>query len=152
MKTNSFDIYELPQGHQERFSKKISQKQLQSKLIRIACMISIAACLIITFWSIGKINTAYQMAQISLPSEAYYLPQIEKNIQIIKQHHQNHKLTQNALYQLNKMNNNYLDLKKQIFMQGENKQLIYAMITNFETQLHFSKQVIEKIYQNKHSI
>lgn len=41
------------------------------------------------------------------------------------------------------MNADYLAIRNKIIEEGQNKQLINAMVINFDTQLKFSNNIIE---------
>ena len=68
-----------------------------------------------------------------------------------KSYSENEKLTKDALHQLEKMNKHYLEIRQKIIMEGQNKQLLNAMVINFDTQLTFSNNIIAMIPQ-KHTL
>lgn len=150
MKENIFDIYELPDGHEERFLQKLAKQQSHKRgnrpLRRFFYVSCAAAASVVLFFGIAQ-NQANPLEKASLAayqSEQYYLPLIEQNIQNIKKM-ENKKAMQDALHQLDKMNKNYQHIRQEIIKNGENKQLLAAMMTNFDTQLDFSNEIIAMI-------
>ena len=159
---NKFDIYEPPHGHEERFLQKLTQKntemqhppKVKKHLIRKMLHWSgaIAASVIVMLWLLTKETTSLEkISKTAYQSEQYYLPLIQKNIKIIKSYSENEKLTKDALHQLEKMNKHYLEIRQKIIMEGQNKQLLNAMVVNFDTQLTFSNNIIAMIPQ-KHTL
>lgn len=156
MKENIFDIYELPDGHEARFLEKMAKRQLEPekrpenkretfKRI-IYWSISIAASVVaVLFWIGQKPVSLENISETAYRSEQYYLPMIQENIKIIKNHKENEKMVKDALQQLEKMNADYLAIRNRIIKEGQNKQLLYAMVINFDTQLEFSNNIVEMI-------
>lgn len=142
-----FDIYELPQGHEERFLQKLSRKtsKTSKKIImrRILYWSASVAALFALFLNIvaRQTDSLQRISETAYQSEQYYLPIIEENIKIIKSAN-NEKMMQDAMSRLNNMNENYLSIRNEIIKNGQNKQLINAMIVNFDTQIEFSNNVI----------
>ncbi|GIM58733.1 hypothetical protein [Capnocytophaga canimorsus] len=156
MKENKFDIYELPNGHEARFLQKMAKRQSETeKHLKIKrptlkkvlyWSISVAASVAaVLFWTSQKPLTLQNVSETAYQSEQYYLPIIQENINIIKNHTENKKITEDALKQLEKMNADYLVIRNKIIKEGHNKQLLNAMVINFDTQIKFSDNVIAMI-------
>lgn len=157
MKENIFDIYELPDGHEARFLEKIAKRQSEPEkrpepkrqTVRkiLYWSISVAASVVaVLFWVAQKPANLENISETAYKSEQYYLPIIQENINIIKNHTENKKMTEDALKQLEKMNADYLAIRNKIIEEGQNKQLINAMVINFDTQLKFSNNIIEMMF------
>ncbi|MDO5106155.1 hypothetical protein [Capnocytophaga sp.] len=143
MNKTIFDIYELPDGHQQRFSQKLRRAKNKKRNKRIFYLVTAVAASLALLLTISSFNgdslekaspTAYQ-------SEQYYLPLIQQNIQAIRDL-ENQDIAQDALTQLEKMNQNYQELRREIIKNGQNQHLLAAMIVNFDTQIKFSNDVI----------
>ncbi|WGU69248.1 hypothetical protein QIU19_05740 [Capnocytophaga canimorsus] len=105
----------------------------------------VASVVAILFWTSQKPLTLQNVSETAYQSEQYYLPIIQENINIIKNHTENKKITEDALKQLEKMNADYLVIRNKIIKEGHNKQLLNAMVINFDTQIKFSDNVIAMI-------
>ncbi|GET46092.1 hypothetical protein [Capnocytophaga felis] len=156
MKENIFDIYELPDGHEARFLEKMQKRQsepekrpeIKRQTLKkiIYWSISVAASVVaVLLWVAQKPVSLENISETAYRSEQYYLPMIQENIKIIKSHTKNEKMVKDALQQLEKMNADYLVIRNKIIKEGQNKQLLYAMVINFDTQLEFSNNIVEMI-------
>ena len=56
-------------------------------------------------------------------------------------------LITDALHEMKKLETDYEKLKKEIAKNGENKQVVFAMITNMQTRISFLQQVMEQVEQ-----
>lgn len=150
MNETTFDIYELPDGHQERFLRKLAQRNSQKRKTVVRRMLYLGATAVaasvVLFFGIAQqqVHSLERISPIAYQSEQYYLPIIEQKIEDIKKL-EDKRAVQNALLQLERMNENYQHLRQEIIRNGENKQLLAAMMVNFDTQLEFSDEVIAMI-------
>jgi hypothetical protein len=58
---------------------------------------------------------------------------------------QSKALINDALKQMEALEKDYENLKQEIIKNGENKQIIYAMITNMQTRITFIKSVLDQV-------
>jgi hypothetical protein len=58
---------------------------------------------------------------------------------------QSKALINDALKQMEALEKDYENLKQEIIKNGENKQIIYAMITNMQTRISFIKSVLDQV-------
>jgi len=56
-------------------------------------------------------------------------------------------LINDALKEMEKLEKDYESLKNEIVKNGENKQIVFAMITNMQTRISFIKTVLEQVEQ-----
>ena len=63
---------------------------------------------------------------------------------------QNKKLISDAMKEMESFENDYQNLKDEIAKNGENKQIVFAMITNMQTRISFINGVLKQVeYINK---
>ena len=62
-----------------------------------------------------------------------------------KESPQNKKIIADALQQMKVLDNDYQKIIKEIASNGENKQIIYAMISNLQTRISFLQNVLNQI-------
>jgi hypothetical protein len=58
---------------------------------------------------------------------------------------QSKALISDAMKQMSDLENDYENLKLEIAKNGENKQIVYAMITNMQTRISFIKSVLDQV-------
>jgi hypothetical protein len=56
-------------------------------------------------------------------------------------------MIEDALLEMERLEKDYESLKIEIRKNGENKQIVFAMITNMQTRISFIKQVLEQVEQ-----
>ena len=56
-------------------------------------------------------------------------------------------MIEDALLEMEQLEKDYESLKIEIRKNGENKQIVFAMITNMQTRISFIKQVLEQVEQ-----
>jgi hypothetical protein len=56
-------------------------------------------------------------------------------------------MIEDALLEMERLEKDYELLKIEIRKNGENKQIVFAMITNMQTRISFIKQVFEQVEQ-----
>src|SRR5690606_2316545 len=54
------------------------------------------------------------------------------------------KIIEDAMKQLTKLENDYVLLEKNLTENGNTKQILYAMITNFQTRTNLLQEVLDK--------
>lgn len=155
----SFDVHETPQGHQRRFLEKLNQEQTKPKKLKIWKLGSIAAAITLLIILGGSMLVPQQPQEADLASvssemeqtQSFFTTTINAEIQALKQFEspENNTLIQDALLQVDKLEKDYQLLKKDLVESGNNKQVINAMITNFQNRISVLEQVSETIEKIK---
>ncbi len=156
----SFDVQEASAGHQNRFLDKLnSQSKKESNTVYyMKRVLSIAAILavIVTISGLFLTNNvaAADLASVSPEMEetqSFFTNTINKELQTLKgfNYPETEALVQDALKQIGILENNYDLLKKDLVESGNDKRVIYAMISNFQSRINLLEQVIEKIEEVK---
>lgn len=152
-----FDVHETPTGHQRRFMEKMeSQQQTSAKAERntwwkplsIAASVAIIVALSFTFLKSGSpqadlASVSPEMAQ----TQSFFTTTINKEMNTLKSFDspETEILVKDALKQMDILEKEYETLKKDLLTSGNDKRVIYAMVSNFQKRIDLLKQVIEKI-------
>ncbi len=151
----SFDVQQTPKGHQKRFLEKLNgEKQTEKKPWNIWKPLSIAASVAVLF-TIGFLflkNDGHQndLASVSPEMEqtqSFFTNEIKKELQTLKafDNPETMAVVNDALKQIAQLESEYENLKKDLGESGNDKRVIYAMITNFQNRIDLLKQVINKM-------
>ncbi len=151
----SFDVHETPQDHQKRFLQKLHQPQSKPKRLNFWRLGGIAAAITLLVILGGKFFAPQQLQEADLASvssemeqtQSFFTTTINAEIAALKKFDapENNKLIQDALLQVDKLEKDYQTLKKDLVESGNNKQVIHAMITNFQNRITVLEQVSKTI-------
>ncbi|WP_338410858.1 hypothetical protein [uncultured Flavobacterium sp.] len=157
----NWDLDEPNSGHKNRFLLKLkTQKPKKNKQLWIS--LSIAAALIfgfgIMFFNTFNLDSEVELSLQVQQNQDYFSSVINSELKNLKKNKnpQTIIIIEDALKEMEVLEKDYEDLKKEVEKNGENKQIIFAMITNMQTRISFIKNVfiqveqINKIKTNKH--
>lgn len=159
-----FDIAEPEAGHRERFLQKLEQSQQKapqrSTKVRTlwAPFIGVAASLAVAFMLFGGIFNspakAGDLASVSpemKQTQEFYSSLIETELNQLKEEKspETKAIIQDAMTQMEKLETEYAKLKKDLLESGQDKRVIYAMITNFQQRIDLLKKVMNQIEEIK---
>jgi hypothetical protein len=155
----NFDIYETPSGHQKRFLDKLNEAEKSSvkklnwwKPLSIAASIAV---LIAVGAMILKTNPSEKdLASVSpemMQTQSFFTSTINEELETLKSltSPEAKQLVDDALIQIDVLEKEYLKLKKDLSQSGNDKRVIYAMISNFQNRIDLLQKVIEKIEEIK---
>ena len=150
--THNWDIEEPLAGHENRFSKKLNAFKPKKKK-NYWTAIGIAASFLL------GISILY-FTSLRQEKEVVFSPQVQEThdyfSSILTAEVSNLKKLENpatkmmiedALLEMERLEKDYESLKLEIRKNGENKQIVFAMITNMQTRISFIKQVLEQVEQ-----
>ena len=155
-----FDVQNTPEGHQHRFLNKLNtqQKTASKPTHYLKRVLAIAAVLTVIVTISGLfINTSVAAADLASVSpemeqtESFFTSTINNELKTLKGFNapETKVLVQDALKQLEILENKYELLKKDLVDSGNDKRVIYAMINNFQNRIELLEQVINKIEEVK---
>lgn len=155
-----FDVHKTPEGHQHRFLNKLNtQQSTESKpthylkrVIAIAAVLAVIVTLSGLFFNTDV--TAADLASVSPEMEqtqSFFTSSINNELKTLKGFNapETEILVQDALKQLENLEGKYELLKKDLVDSGNDKRVIYAMISNFQNRIELLEQVINKIEEVK---
>ncbi len=150
--THNWDIEEPLVGHEKRFSEKLNAFKPKKKKNYWTAIGIVASFLL-------GISILY-FTSLSQEKEVVFSPQVQEThdyfSSILTVEVSNLKKLENpatkmmikdALLEMERLEKDYESLKIEIRKNGENKQIVFAMITNMQTRISFIKQVLEQVEQ-----
>lgn len=155
----NLDIAEPAKDHRERFQEKLdrqSKKKLKSSGIISLWIpaLSIAASFLVAFFLLqgvltGQYDQLGGLASVSTEmanTQNFYSSVIKQELTNLEKEKspETEKLIEDALNQLEILERDYENLKTDLMKSGNDKRVIYAMISNFQQRIDLLNQVLEK--------
>jgi hypothetical protein len=147
---NHWDFEEPNLGHEKRFLDKLKKQQPKKKFNWMP--LSIAASLLFGFGIVlfnYSNNHAEEVVFSSQVQEThdYFSSVINTELATLKKQEtpQSKALINDAMKEMELLEKDYQNLKEEISKNGENKQIVFAMITNMQTRISFIKSVLEQV-------
>lgn len=161
---NEFDV-EVPNlGHQERFlsklnamdSKVVATKSKSFKLWKP--LMAVAATIVLCFSLITILNqqpNQNDLASVSpelSKTQDFFTSTIKNELNNLNKERtpETKALIDDAMKQLKILEDDYASLKKDLTKSGNDKRVIYAMISNFQNRIDVLQNVLERIEDVKH--
>lgn len=150
---NEFDV-ELPNlGHQDRFLSKMSVPSSRRTFNLWKPLFAVAATLVLCFSLITILNQPHKnkdLASVSAEmskTQDFFTSTIENELTKLNKERtpETKVLIDDALKQLKILENNYELLKKDLTESGDDKRVIYAMISNFQNRIDVLQNVLKSI-------
>ncbi|MCK5441378.1 MAG: hypothetical protein KAJ23_05775 [Maribacter sp.] len=154
-----FDTEEPRAGHQERFLDKLNKanqvvtlnkpKRNWWKPLSIAASIAVLCLVAIGINNSGG-TVEEQVAKISPEvgnTQVYFASLIEDQVKKLENESspETQKIISDTMVQLKKLETNYSKLEKDLLNGGNDKLILSAMITNFQTRIDLLQDVINQI-------
>ena len=148
LKNANWDFDEPIIGHEKRFLAKLEHRQPKQEKFPLRLVASVALLLgSMTLWFFINQKTTAELSLETQKTQDYFSAVIEKELVDLKskENPENKKIIEDALQQLEILEADYEKLKAEIADKGENKQIIYALLTNMQTRISFIQTVMEQI-------
>ncbi|WP_309640307.1 anti-sigma factor [Flavobacterium sp.] len=147
---HQWDIQDLDDNHYDRFIAKQSRK---SNAKKYWYAMSVAASIVILIGCFTFLNHNEPVKNLSLASretqqtDSIFTCMIKMELDKIKEKKSpvNEKIIADALVQMKVLDADYEKIKQELIKNGENKQIIYAMIRNLKTRISFLENVLDQI-------
>lgn len=151
---NEWDIQTPKSLHEQRFYKKLKSKKTNGYYaIAFAAAASIVLFIGISMFnkSDEKTNEMQFASKETKQTDSIFTVVIENELIKLKdkQSPENEKIISDALLQMKAMDSDYEKIKLELAVNGENKQIIYAMISNLQTRISFLQNVMKHIENNE---
>jgi hypothetical protein len=158
----NFDVFEPEENHEEAFLKKLNAQSIaQAKHQKGTIfnlwkpLLSVAACVLVgvflfkSYTSPNHVETA-DLASVSKEmkqTQDFYSVLITSELSKLEQQQtpETKQLIDDTMRQLNVLEKDYQKLKKDLVDSGEDKRVIYAMVTNFQQRTALLQNVLETI-------
>ena len=153
----NFDLEEPTIGHFERFEAKLNKGQKPRRNARLYSFIAIAASVVLFFgiW-IGNSfsNQQFELANISpemKETQNYFVSTISNELEKInlERNTETEPLINDALEQINKLDNQYQLLLNELKESTEDQRIIYAIISNFQRRIDVLQGLLVQIEEVK---
>lgn len=155
-----FDVAEPAADHEARFREKLKQHKKEkinhSGVISLWLpVMSIAATFLVAFLIFQGVfsnpfSTKQELANVSPEMEQtqnFYASVIKTELENLKEKKtpETEAVINDALKQLEILENDYNKLKKDLGKSGQDQRVIYAMISNFQQRIDLLKTVLDKV-------
>ena len=150
---NQFDIEEPSIGHFNRFEAKLNKTSTPKKSFKLFSYVAVAASIVLLFgvWLGSSFsNSGMELATVSPEMEetqSYFVSIIKNELTTIENERNNdtEQLINDALLQINKLENQYNTLTLELKESSEDKRIIYAMISNFQQRIDILQNLLIQI-------
>jgi len=151
---NQWDVKEMNRGHQMDFLNKLNKKQTNKKNYSV---LVIAASIVLllgvsVFYNNNEKPKEFKFAsKETKQTDSIFSILIEKELVKLqeKSSPENEQIINDALKQMKVFDADYEKIIKEVQKNGENKQIIYAMISNLQTRISFLQTVLQRIEENE---
>jgi hypothetical protein len=150
-----FDIESPSESHEQVFLKKLEGKNSGKRnnylkpLMGIAASIAILVSVFLGFQLTEKETGLAAVSPEMAKTQHFYSTAIAKEMQKLEklQTPENKALIADAMAQMQKLENEYAKLQKDLKESGEDRRVIFAMISNFQNRINILKNLLERIDQ-----
>lgn len=153
---NQWDVHEMSSDHQVDFINKLNKKQPQKKNYT---MWAIAASIVVLLGVSLLYNKNYSVepkefkfaSKETQRTDSIFSILIDNELVKLKEKSspQNEQIVNDALKQMKVFDADYAKIITELQKNGENKQIIYAMISNLQTRISFLQTVLQRIEENE---
>ncbi len=155
-----FDVASPPQDHEERFRQKLrnnrKKKTNKSGVISLwAPIMAVAASFLLAIMIFqgafeNPFTNQQELANVSpemKQTQDFYASAIKTELQNLQDQKtpETEAVIEDALKQLDILEKDYQNLKKDLEKSGQDNRVIYAMISNFQKRIDLLKTVLEKV-------
>ncbi len=152
---NEFDFQEPHAGHLQRFEKRLQGKQTQRHFSWKWLSVAASVVLLIGF-ALGSMTNKETPSLSGISAkmqevETFYVSTINLELQEIEKNRSlgTEKIIENALDQLEELEDSYKAFIKELDDNGEQRKIISEMITNYQQRLEILQTALEQIDQVK---
>lgn len=151
---NQWDVQEMDSNHQLDFLNKLNKKQPKKKNYAVW---AIAASIVVLLGTSLFYNNTQKPKEFKFASketqrtDSIFSILIDNELIKLKEKSspENEQIINDALKQMKVFDADYAKIITELQKNGENKQIIYAMISNLQTRISFLQTVLERIEENE---
>lgn len=153
------DMAEPKEGHKLRFMQKLQEQNNQQvkRLVfwkPLAIAASFLLIIALSFPFLNEQSPKGDLASISpefAQTQHFFTSTIQRELENLKREKSPETLVlvEDALRQMENLENDYEKLKKDLIKSGNDERVIHAMIQNFQSRIELLQQVLEQIEQLK---
>ena len=151
---NQWDVQELNTDHQTDFMAKLNKKQPKKKNYWFVTAIAASIVLMLgisVFYKNEKPQEFKFASKETQRTDSIFSILIDNELVKLKEKSspENEQIINDALKQMKVFDADYEKIIKELQKNGENKQIIYAMISNLQTRISFLQTVLKRIEENE---
>ncbi|MEN2415913.1 anti-sigma factor [Flavobacterium mesophilum] len=151
---DQWDVQELNPNHQENFLNKLNQKQPKKRNYWFATAIAATIVLMLgitVFYKNDKPKEFKFASKETQRTDSIFNILIDNELVKLKEKSspENEQIINDALKQMKVFDADYQKIINELQKNGENKQIIYAMISNLQTRISFLQTVLKRIEENE---
>lgn len=166
----SFDIETPDINHENRFLNKLKQQQHMAdvpkpvqrawwKYMAAACVLLLSLGFFIGTSISGAADPEVTLSPEVEASQVYFASLIEKELEKVKaaENEDTKEIIKDALTQIERLENDYNNLKNQLLETGNDKRILHAMVINFQHRIELLENVLSqideiKLFKNENTI
>ena len=151
---NQWDIEEMSSDHQVGFLNKLNKKQPKKKKYWFVTAIAASIVLMLgitVFYKNEKPKEFKFASKETQRTDSIFSILIDNELIKLKEKSspENEQIINDALKQMKVFDADYQKIINELQKNGENKQIIYAMISNLQTRISFLQTVLKRIEENE---
>jgi len=151
---NQWDVKKMSSDHQVDFLNKLNKKEPKKKNYAVwAIAASIVVLLGVSlFYNNNEKPKEFKFASKETKrTDSIFSILIDNELVKLKEKSspENEQIINDALKQMKVFDADYAKILKEVQKNGENKQIIYAMISNLQTRISFLQTVLQRIEENE---
>ncbi|WP_235832363.1 anti-sigma factor [Flavobacterium zhairuonense] len=151
---DQWDVQELNPDHQDIFLNKLNQKQPKKRNYWFATAIAATIVLMLgitVFYKNEKPKEFKFASKETQRTDSIFNILIDNELVKLKEKSspENEQIINDALKQMKVFDADYQKIINELQKNGENKQIIYAMISNLQTRISFLQTVLKRIEENE---
>ena len=151
---NQWDVQEMNSDHQLDFLNKLNNKKRPKK--NYYAVLGIAASIVLllgisVFYNNEKPKEYKFASRETKRTDSIFSILIDNELVKLKEKSspENEQIIKDALKQMKVFDTDYQKIINELEKNGENKQIIYAMINNLQTRISFLQTVLQRIEENE---
>ncbi|WP_405604638.1 hypothetical protein [Polaribacter sp. Asnod1-A03] len=152
---NEFDFQEPHSGHLERFERKLNQQKKGVKTSWKWLSVAASVVLVLGFF----LGSNHQKSQLDLADvspkmeevQTYFVSTINHELKNLEKNRSldTESIIENALEELEKLQEEYTDFVKELTKNGKQREIINAMIKNYQQRLDILENTLDQIEEIK---
>lgn len=151
---NEWDVQEMSSDHQIDFLNKLNKKQPKKKKYWFVTAIAASIVLMLgiaVFYKNEKPKEFKFASKETQRTDSIFSILIDNELIKLKEKSspENEQIINDALKQMKVFDADYQKIINELQKNGENKQIIYAMISNLQTRISFLQTVLKRIEENE---
>ena len=151
---NQWDVQEMNSDHQVDFLNKLNKKQPKRKNYWFVTAIAASIVLMMgisLFYKNEKPKEFKFASKETQRTDSIFSILIDNELVKLKEKSspENEQIINDALKQMKVFDADYQKIINELQKNGENKQIIYAMISNLQTRISFLQTVLKRIEENE---